>query len=190
MARTNSNMVALGTPAPPFSLFAVYNPCAEDGRDHVALADFDGVPVVVVVFTCNHCPYARHVEPALLRTAWEYGPKGVAFIAISANDPATHPGDSPEAMADHAREADFPFPYLFDKTQEVARAYGAACTPDVFVYGPDRLLAYRGRIDATRPDLGEPDAADLRRALDETLAGGPVTGEQHPSMGCNIKWKP
>ncbi len=188
MARTYSTMVELGSPAPAFDLPAA-NPEA-DGREGLrrALSDFDA-SALVVVFTCNHCPYARHVEPVLISLANEFAGEGVDFVAISSNDPEAYPEDAFEPMSVRAREQGYPFPYLFDETQETARAYGAVCTPDVFVFGPDRRLAYRGRVDETRPNMGEPTGNDLRNALRELLAEGAVAGEQQPSMGCNIKWK-
>ena len=190
MSLTESQMAHLGTDAPAFDLPAA-NPDA-DARpgDTRSLSDFADADVLVVVFTCNHCPYAQHVEPALIELAEEYQPHGVAFAAISANDPETHPEDSFSEMAARAEAKGYPFPYLYDETQEVARAYGAACTPDFFVYGPDRTLAYRGRFDGTRPNKGTPTGEDLRAALDDLLEHGEVRTQQHPSIGCNIKWKP
>ena len=189
MAVTESRMPALGDAAPAFDLPAA-NPQADDRTgDARSLTDFAEADVLVVVFTCNHCPYAQHVEPALIDLAEEYQQRGVAFVAISSNDAETHPRDSFDNMAERAEAKGYPFPYLYDETQEVAHAYGAVCTPDFFVYGDDRTLAYRGRFDATRPNKGTPTGEDLRAALDELLEKGEVTGEQHPSVGCNIKWK-
>lgn len=189
MAVTYSEETSLGSPAPPFALPAV-NPDA-DGREGALrrLSDYDGADALVVVFTCNHCPYARHIEDALVATAADYQGRGVAFVAISSNDTARYPADAPEAMAVRAAEKGFPFAYLFDETQAAARAYGAVCTPDLFVYDGDRRLAYRGRFDGTRPGQGTADGADLRRALDALLRTGAVTGPQHPAMGCSIKWR-
>lgn len=188
MSRTASQMSELGTAAPPFDLPAA-NPAA-DGRsgDTRSLGDFSDAEALVVVFTCNHCPYAQHVEPALVEMAKVYRERGVAFAAICANDAETHPQDSFEKMAARAEAQGFPFPYLRDESQEVARSYGATCTPDFFVYGPDRTLAYRGRFDATRPNGAPATGADLREALDQLLAEGRVQMEQQPSVGCNIKW--
>jgi peroxiredoxin len=189
MSLTESSMPALGDSAHDFDLPAA-NPDADDrAGDTRALEDFADADVLVVVFTCNHCPYAQHVEPAFVELAEEYQRRGVAFVAISSNDAKTHPQDSFENMAERADAKGYPFPYLYDETQEVARAYGAACTPDFFVYDADRALAYRGRFDATRPNKGTPTGEDLRTALDELLADGEVQAEQYPSIGCNIKWK-
>lgn len=190
MAVTESTMVELGTPAPSFDLPAANPDVDEKGGEQRRLSDYDDAETLVVVFTCNHCPYAQHVEDALVQTARDYAPRGVQFVAICSNNTDTHPQDSFENMARRAREKDFPFPYLRDESQEVARAYGAVCTPDFFVYDADRRLAYRGRMDDTRPD-GEPATGEeLRRALDELLEAGSVSEPHHPSMGCNIKWKP
>ncbi|PSR00095.1 MAG: thioredoxin family protein [Bacteroidetes bacterium QS_9_68_14] len=196
MALTESQMTALGDPAPAFDLPAANpgvaeNPTSPNGHagPRRALEDFAEAEALVVVFTCNHCPYAQHVEPALVEMAREYQERGVAFVAISANDARSHPEDSFENMAARAEEKSYPFPYLYDESQDVARAYGAACTPDFFVYGPERQLAYRGRFDATRPNKGTPTGDDLRAALDDLLEKGAVEGEQHPSVGCNIKWR-
>lgn len=191
MALTYSQEIALGTEAPPFDL-PVVNPEA-DGREKStrSLEDFAEARAFVVVFTCNHCPYAQHIEDALVEVARAYQPKGVCFVAISANDPAQYPEDAPEEMARRARAKGYPFPYLFDETQEVARAYGALCTPDLYVFDAHRRLVYHGRFDDTRPGQGHrATGSDLRRALDELLRTGRVTGPQYPSMGCNIKWKP
>jgi peroxiredoxin len=179
-----STMLPLGTPAPGFALEEV-----TDGST-VALADLADAPVLLVAFLCAHCPYVIHVQHAFAAVADEYRPRGVAVIGISANDPAVSPGDAPEGLAEQKRTVGFRFPYLFDATQEVAAAYGAACTPDLFVFDAQRRLAYRGRFDATRPGQGDPDGADLRRALDALLDGGPVPDDQAPSMGCSIKWRP
>ena len=189
MSLTASEMTALGTPAPDFELPATNPDVDEAGGETRALSDYGEAEALVVVFTCNHCPYAKHVERALIQVARDYKARGVQFVAISSNDAAQYPDDAPDAMAERAEAKDYPFPYLYDETQEVAKAYGAVCTPDVFVYGPNRRLAYRGRIDETRPNGGKATAADLRQALDELLEGGKVQMEQVPSMGCNIKWK-
>jgi len=190
MAVTESTMMELGHPAPDFSLPAA-NPEVDDrGDEHRSLADYNDAEVLVVVFMCNHCPYVQHIEDALLDVAREYQQRDVQFVGICSNDPERYPDDSFESMAARARENDYPFPYLQDETQEVAQAYEAACTPDIYVFDEDRVLAYRGRFDETRPDHGEPHGEDLRQALDELLETGEVTMEQSPSMGCNIKWKP
>jgi len=190
MAVTESTMMELGHPAPDFSLPAA-NPEVDDrGDDRRSLTDYDDAEVLVVVFMCNHCPYVKHIEDALLEGAREYQPRGVQFVGICSNDAERYPDDSFDSLAERAQEKDYPFPYLQDESQEVAQAYEAACTPDIYVFDADRTLAYRGRFDETRPDDGEPHGGDLRQALDELLEAGEVTMEQHPSMGCNIKWKP
>lgn len=188
MAVTYSKMIELGMQAPAFELPAA-NPDVEDGGPTRSLDDYADAEALVVVFTCNHCPYARHVEDALIRTARAYEARGVRFVAISSNDPEAYPEDSFESMAARARAKNYPFPYLFDESQEVARAYGAVCTPDFFVFDRDRVLVYRGRFDETRPGQGTATGRDLRAALDQLLDTGEVTVEQFPSMGCNIKWK-
>jgi peroxiredoxin len=177
-------MLPLGTKAPAFSLPNV------DGRE-VGLADFADAPALLVVFMCNHCPYVKHVAPELARLTAEYMEKGVAVVGINSNNPATHPADSPEQMVHEAENRGYHFAYLFDETQEVAKAYRAACTPDFYVFDKDRKLAYRGQMDSSRPDSGIPvTGRDLRAALDAVLAGRPVPSDQKPSIGCNIKWKP
>ncbi len=190
MALTASLLITPGTAAPPFDL-PVANPPADDpDRRTFSLDDFADAGALVVVFMCNHCPYVVHIEDALIRVARDYHARGVQFVGISANDADAYPADSFENMARRAREKDYPFPYLYDASQAVARAYGAVCTPDLFVYDRERRLVYHGGFDATRPGQGTPDGRDLRRALDELLTHGTVTSEQRPSMGCNIKWKP
>jgi peroxiredoxin len=190
MAVTESIMMELGRQAPSFSLPAANPDVDERGDDTRSLADYDDAEVLVVVFTCNHCPYAKHVEDELIDVAREYRERGVQFVAICSNDPENYPDDDFESMAERAQAKDYPFPYLQDESQEVAKAYEAACTPDFYVFDDDRRLTYRGRFDETRPDDGEPHGGDLRQALDELLDDGTVTMEQKPSMGCNIKWKP
>ncbi len=184
MARTESTMLPLGTPAPDFSLINV------DGRT-VALSNFLDAPALLVIFMCNHCPYVKHVADELARLALEYQQRGVAVVAISSNDVANYPADSPEQMVREAEERGYTFPYLYDETQEVAKAYGAACTPDFYVFDKHQKLAYRGQLDDSRPDSGIPvTGGDLRAALDAILAGETPAAEQKPSLGCNIKWKP
>lgn len=184
MARTASTMLPLGTAAPAFSLMNV------DGR-MVSLDDFKGAPALVVAFICNHCPYVKHVAPAFADLARQYQAKGVAVVAISSNDVAGYPADSPEQMVREAEERGYTFPYLFDDTQEVAKAYAAACTPDFYVFDKNHKLVYRGQMDSSRPDSGIPvTGKDLRAALDAVLAGQPVPADQKPSIGCNIKWRP
>jgi peroxiredoxin len=190
MAVTESTMLELGTSAPEFTLPAA-NPGVDDrGGDTRSLTDYDDAEALVVVFMCNHCPYVKHIEKALVEVATEYQEQGVQFIGICSNDAERYPDDSFESMAARAEAKGYPFPYLQDETQEVARAYNAACTPDIYVFDADRALAYRGRFDETRPDGAEAHGGDLQQALDELLEAGDVTMEQKPSMGCNIKWKP
>jgi thiol-disulfide isomerase/thioredoxin len=188
MARTYSEMVPLGTEAPPFDLPAA-NPEVDDRRGATrSLDDYADSEAVVVVFMCNHCPYVIAVEDRLIAVARDYAGRGVQLIGICSNDAERYPDDSFEAMAGRARLKGYPFPYLHDESQEVARAYDAACTPDLYVFDRERRLAYRGRLDDGRPGQ-EPTTTDLRDALDELLQNGSVSGEQLPSMGCNIKWK-
>ena len=183
MVRTVSTMSALGTPAPDFSLPNV------DGRV-VSLGDFAGAPALLVMFICNHCPYVKHVAPALAQLCRGYQARGVAVVAINSNDSAAYPDDSPEQMVREVQERGYTFPYLFDQTQEVAKAYGAACTPDFFLYDGNQKLVYRGQLDASRPRSEVPiTGADLTAAIDAVLAGQPVAANQRPSLGCNIKWK-
>jgi peroxiredoxin len=177
-------MLALGTAAPDFEL-----PDA-DGK-LVALADFCDAPALLVAFLCNHCPYVQHIRSGFARFATEYKARGLAIVAISANDADAHPEDSPAEMAKEARSFGYAFPYLHDASQAVAKAYRAACTPDFFLFDGARRLAYRGRFDASRPNSKIPvTGADLRAAVDAVLAGAPVSADQEPSLGCNIKWKP
>lgn len=179
-----STMLALGTPAPDFSL-----PCVATGRV-ARLADFSDAKALVVVFLCAHCPYVVHIRAELARLHRDYSGKGVTIVGITSNDAANYPQDAPAPTAAMARESGLAFPILHDESQSVARAYSAACTPDFFVFDSSRRLAYRGQLDDSRPGKGVPDGADLRAALDAVLAGQPVTGKQKPSVGCNIKWKP
>jgi len=184
MVRTESTMLALGTSAADFDLLDT------QGR-RVRLADFAGSKALVVMFLSNHCPFVQHVLDGLIALVREYQPRGVAFVAIASNDVGTHPQDGPEEMAKLARAKQLPYPYLFDAEQSVARAYRAACTPDFFVYGAARKLAYRGQLDSARPGNDKPvDGSDLRAALEALLAGRAPAVTQRPSMGCNIKWTP
>ncbi len=184
MAMTASAMVELGTKAPDFSL-------PDTRGDTVSLSDFDDAQALLVVFMANHCPFVKHVLNGLLTLAREYQPRGVAVVGISANDVDAYPEDRPEMMAELAERMDFPFPYLYDAMQEVAKRYHAACTPDFFLFDEDRKLVYRGQMDDSRPGSRVPvTGEDLRRALDAVLESRPVPQEQKPSMGCNIKWKP
>jgi peroxiredoxin len=184
MALTPSTMLALGTPAPPFRL-------PDPAGKFVALEDFAGAPALLVMFLCNHCPYVQHVADGIARLAREYAAKGVAAVAINANDVAKYPADAPAKMAEEARRRGYVFPYLYDESQAVAQAYRAACTPEFYLFDRDRRLVYRGQLDGSRPGNAVPvTGADLRAALDALLAGAPVPVDQKPSMGCNIKWKP
>lgn len=183
MARTPSTMLPLGTPAPEFSLPNI------DGAT-VKLGDFAGEKGLLVVFMCNHCPFVIHLADALAEFAKEYQGKGLAIVGISSNDVAGYPDDSPEKMVTEAQQRGYVFPYLYDETQEVAKAYRAACTPDFFLFDADHKLAYRGQFDSTRPDSGAtPTGEDLRAAADALLAGSCPTDDQKPSLGCNIKWR-
>ena len=178
-------MLPWGTPAPDFHL-----PDAVSGRT-VALGDFAQQPVLVVLFICNHCPYVKHIRAGLAAFGRDYQPKGVGVVAISANDAAGYPEDGPAKMKAEAKAAGYTFPYLYDETQAVARAYRAACTPDLYVFDRHRKLAYRGQFDDSRPGNGlAVTGADLRAACDAVLARRAPAADQKPSMGCNIKWKP
>ncbi len=182
MAATESQMLELGTRAP-----------------HISLPDPDGTPheltpgadAYLVMFICNHCPFVIHVREELARLGRDYLDKGVQIVAISSNSVVTHPADSPDKMKITAAEWGLGFPYLYDETQETAKAYRAACTPDFYVFDREQLLVYRGQLDDSRPSNGLPvDGRDLRGALDAVLEGSPVDAQQKPSIGCNIKWKP
>ena len=184
MVRTPSTMLPLGTAAPDFSLPNV------DGRV-LSLEDVVGERGTVVMFICNHCPFVKHVADQLAQLGREYATRGIGFVAVSSNDVSGHPADSPEQMIHEAELRGYPFPYLYDETQEVARDYRAACTPDFFAFDAGRKLAYRGQLDGSRPGNGVPvDGADLRVALDALVAGNKPAEVQRPSLGCNIKWKP
>lgn len=180
-----STMLTLGTSAPDFRL-----PEPASGR-MVSRYDFMSAPALLVVFLCNHCPYVKHVQKELTRIIKEYQEKGLPAVGISANDIASHPQDGPEMMAKEAAAAGYTFPYLYDESQEVAKAYHAACTPDFFLFNKNRELVYRGQMDGSRPGNGVPlTGSDLRGALDAVLAGKQVSAEQKASRGCGIKWKP
>lgn len=184
MTLTPSNMPELGLPAPDFVL--------PDTRGRLTrLGDFAAQPALLVAFWCNHCPYVRHVSAAFIQFARDYQERGLAVVAINANDAQTYPQDAPPRMREWAERSGFTFPYLYDEDQTVARAYRAACTPDFFLYDADRRLVYRGQFDASRPGNDLPvTGEDLRAAVDAVLAGETVSSEQRPSIGCNIKWKP
>jgi len=183
MARTPSNMLPLGTKAPGFSL-------PDTVSDRVlTLQTLRGEKGTLIMFICNHCPFVKHVNPELVKLANNYSRKGIAFIAISSNDVENYPQDSPRLMKETARREGYPFPYLYDETQEVARAFQAACTPDFYLFDNDLQLVYRGQLDASRPGNEIPlSGADLRAALDALLQGTPIDPDQKPSIGCNIKW--
>lgn len=184
MALTPSTMLPLGTPAPDFSLPGV------DGNI-VTLDSFSASPVLVVAFICNHCPFVKHIRRQFAALTKEFPAGQVAFVAINSNDVDAYPEDDLDHMRQEAEEFGYEFPYLLDETQAVAKAYDAACTPDFFVFDQKRLLVYRGRFDASRPGNDEPvSGSDLRAALEAAVAGQVIPGEQQPSMGCNIKWKP
>lgn len=184
MVDTPSTMVPLGTRAPSFRL-----PDTEGKL--VSLDDFKSAPALLVVFMCNHCPFVRHVLPHFVQLAHEYQGRGVGIVGISSNDVDSYPEDSPQKMAELSKAMSFSFPYLYDESQQVAKAYGAACTPDFYLFGADRRLVYRGQMDDSRPSNGRAvTGADLRAAIDAALAGRPVSEDQMPSIGCNIKWKP
>lgn len=186
MARTPSTMrLPLGSPAPDFAL---PDPCT--GRI-VRLADFAAAPALVVAFISNHCPFVQHIRAALAAFGREAQARGAAVVAIGCNSTITHPQDGPEHIPAEVRAAGYTFPYLYDESQESAKAYYAACTPDFFLFDGQRRLAYRGRFDDSTPGNGRPvTGADLRAALDAVLAGRPVPEPQLPSLGCNIKWHP
>jgi peroxiredoxin len=175
-------MLPLGTSAPKFSLPNI------DGKT-VSLDDFRGKPLVVM-FICNHCPYVKHVAPELVRIVTDYSCRGVAFVGISSNDVTSHPEDSPEKMREEAKVQGYQFPYLYDESQEIAKTYQAACTPDFFVFDKDHRLVYRGQMDDSRPKSDKPlTGSDLRAAIDAVLSGSKPNELQKPSIGCNIKWK-
>lgn len=184
MVKTASVMLPLGTKAPDFSL-----PDTE-GR-MVSLSDVRGGAALLIVFMCNHCPYVKHVAEGLAALAREYQQRGVVVVGINANDVAQVPDDAPDAMAREVKHRGYTFPYLYDQTQEVAKAYHAACTPDFFLFDRDARLVYRGQMDSSRPGSDIPvTGEDLRQALDAVLSDKSVSEDQKPSLGCNIKWKP
>lgn len=177
-------MLPLGTPLPDFTL------PDPDGVDH-STADVAGAPGLLVAFLCNHCPYVKHVAPDLGRLAKQWQDAGLAILAVNSNDVAAYPDDSPDRMREFAAANGWAFPYLVDESQKVALDYRAACTPDFFLFDRERRLVYRGRLDGSRPNSGVPVTGDeLGAAVDAVLAGHPVSSDQRPSLGCNIKWKP
>jgi peroxiredoxin len=185
MVMVESTMLPLGTAAPAFTLTDVVS------GQTVTLGSFVDARALLVMFICRHCPFVKHVEKELARIGHAYGSKGLGIVAISANSLQTHPQDGPEHLKAQAEECGFPFPYCFDETQAVAKAYTAACTPDFFLFDGDLRLAYRGQLDDSRPSNGLPvTGKDLRAAIDTVLTGHPLPVDQRPSVGCNIKWTP
>ncbi len=181
---TRSTMLTLGTKAPEFSL-----PDVVSGKT-ISLKDFSGKKGLLVMFICHHCPFVKHVQKELAKIGKDYENKNFGIVAISSNDIETHPGDSPENLKRQAEELGFNFPYVYDETQEVAKSYTAACTPDFFLFDKERKLVYRGQLDGSRPGSFKPvTGKDLREAIDSALADEPVSQEQRSSAGCNIKWK-
>ena len=180
MALTESTMVKLGSVAPYFNL-------PDTLGNNVSIEDFDS-ELLIIVFTCNHCPYAKAVEDRLIKLGKEYK-NDVDFVLISSNDSENYPEDSPKKMAERHTEKGYPFPYLYDETQEVAKAYSAVCTPDIFLYNEDRKLEYRGRIDDNWQNPEQVEREELKMAIEAVLNGKTIDFEQKPSMGCNIKWK-
>jgi peroxiredoxin len=184
MALTESTMLDLGTTAPDFAL-----PDVVTGKT-VRRDDFRGQKALLVIFICTHCPYVKHMEKGLAALGMDYAGKPISIVAISSNDAETYPEDSPAGLKKQAQTLGFRFPYLYDETQQVARAYKAACTPDIYLFDADFKLVYRGQFDSSRPASGVPiTGADLRAAIDAVLAGNKPTANQQASIGCNIKWK-
>ena len=177
-------MLPLGSKAPDFRL-------PDTNGKFVSLADFTGAPALIVVFMCNHCPYVKHIRAGLAQLARDYQPRGLGVVGIGSNDVANYPQDSPARMAEEAKLAGYIFPYLYDETQAVAKAYHAACTPDIYLFDKDQRLAYRGQFDDSRPGNSIPvTGKDVRAAIYAVLAGKPAPPNQKPSIGCNIKWRP
>ena len=184
MARTPSTMVALGTKAPAFTL-----PDTVSGKD-ISLEEIKANIATVIMFICNHCPFVKHINEELVKLANDYKNKGIGFAAINSNDVINHPDDSPELMTQVAKQLHYPFPYLYDESQDVAKAYDAACTPDFFIYDKHLKLVYRGQLDDSRPGNEIPvTGKDIRHALDCLISDQPLPELQRPSIGCNIKWK-
>ncbi|WP_448381285.1 thioredoxin family protein [Gloeomargarita sp.] len=187
MARTPSVMVALGTPAPDFHLPDVVT------GNMISLDTFAGKTGLLVMFICRHCPYVKHIQHELAKLGRDYQDKDLGIVAISANDAEKYPEDSPESLKEMAKELGFTFPFCYDETQAVAKAYQAACTPDFYLFDRDRKLVYRGQFDDSRPKSDPPipvTGKDLRAAIDALLSGQPISPDQRASIGCNIKWKP
>jgi peroxiredoxin len=184
MSVTPSTMLPLGTAAPDFHL-------PDTNGNIVSLTDFRIPPALVVIFMCNHCPYVRHIREGLAKFGHDYQARGVAIVGINSNDAKNYPDDSPTKMKEEVKAAGYTFPYLYDETQDVAKAYRAACTPDIYLFDRQQRLVYRGQFDDSRPGNDRPvTGRDLRAAVDAVLAGKPVSANQQPSIGCNIKWKP
>lgn len=184
MALTPSTMLSLGTQAPDFKLPDVVS------SKTISLASFSGKKALLVMFICRHCPYVVHVKEELARLGKDYAGKDIGMVAISANDAANYPDDAPDKLKAMAVELKFNFPFCYDESQQTAKAYTAACTPDLFLFGPDRALVYRGQLDDSRPGNGKPvTGKDLRAAIDALLAGKAIDPNQRASIGCNIKWK-
>jgi peroxiredoxin len=184
MVMTESTMLKLGTPAPDFSL-----PDVVSGKK-VSPADYRDKPGLLVMFICRHCPFVQHIKKEVARIGKDYANKSLGIVAISSNDAANYPDDSPDSLKSFAQEEGFVFPLCYDEDQSAAKAYTAACTPDFFLFDKSRRLVYRGQLDDSRPSNGKPvTGKDLRAALDAVLAGKPVSPDQKPSIGCNIKWK-
>jgi thiol-disulfide isomerase/thioredoxin len=184
MARTPSTMVTLGTTAPGFIL-----PDTVSGKD-LSLKNIKGDVATMIMFICNHCPFVKHVNPELVKLANDYKNKGISFVAISSNDVINYPDDSPALMKQVAMQLNYPFPYLYDESQETAKAYDAACTPDFFVYDKNLKLVYRGQLDDSRPGNEIPvTGRDIRHALNCLINDQPIPEFQRASIGCNIKWK-
>ncbi len=183
MTAMASTMLPLGTPAPHFQL-------PDPHGKQVSSDDFPSSPALLVAFICNHCPYVKNIRSRFAALAKEYQARGLAVVAINSNDVEAFPDDAPEKMAEEIVQVGYTFPYLYDESQEVAKAYHAACTPDFFLFDRDRRLVYRGQFDDSRPNNGRPvTGADLSAALDAVLEGRPIPSDQKPSVGCNIKWK-
>ncbi len=183
MSLTESTMLPIGTVAPDFIL-------PDTDGSKVSLEDLSGNVGLAVIFMCNHCPYVKHIQFKLADLAWEYQEPGIQFVGINSNDIEAYPEDSPELMRDDKARVGYPFPYLFDETQDIAKAYRAACTPDIYLFDGDNKLVYRGQFDSSRPNSGDPTGEDLQAAMDALLDNLPVPEDQVPSIGCNIKWKP
>lgn len=184
MAATSSNMLPLGSIAPDFQLLDTVS------NKILSLQELKSPAGTVIIFMCNHCPFVKHLIEQFVAVAHEYQAKGISFVAISSNDILTYPEDSPEKMQQFAKQFNFQFPYLFDDTQDVAKKYQAACTPDLYVFDAQLKCVYRGQFDDSRPGNNKPiDGRDLKNALDNLLKGSPIDPNQKPSIGCNIKWK-